>query len=179
MPASDDGPEGGRRAEMYALPDPPPPKNLLELVRLVDAPEYSAPFPVDAIALEEDTSLILSADIAVRDPKQHPIRLMTELYESQSKTPGSVVVKDGNPICLMAIVHDIDQDPSCREGWIAACLEHIFEECGQRAISSLGLECLGTKHGRLSRGNFDALLRSALHAAPPGDLRRIWLIGPD
>ena len=161
------------------LPDPPPPQNLYDAVRLVEAPSDTPPFEIEAIALEEDTSLVLSADISVRDSKQHPIRLMTELYDEQSKTPGRVVVKDGNPIRLMAIVHDFDQDPSCREEWITSCLEQVFEQCARGTITSLGLECLGTKHGRLATEKFDGLLRSALQSAPPGALRRIWLIGSD
>lgn len=166
-------------APVRGLPDPPPRQNLYDGVRVVEAPNDTPPFEIEAIALEEDTSLVLSADISVRDSKQHPIRLMTELYDEQSKTPGSVVVKDGNPIRLMAIVHDFDQDPSCREEWITSCLEHIFEHCARGTISSLGLECLGTKHGRLAKEKFDDLLHSALKSAPPGSLRRIWLIGPD
>ena len=176
MSASDDGSEDKPGARIYALPDPAPPRNLLELVRLVEAPEDNPPFSVDAIAVEEDTSLALSADITVRDPKQHPIRLMTELYTERSNEPGGIVVKGNNPVRLMAIVHDFDQEPSCREEWIAASLDRIFEQCARCGFDSLGLERLGTKHGRISRGKFRQLLDAALRNAVPGKLRRIWVI---
>ena len=179
MPSSDDESKQKPGARIYALPDPEPPRNLLELVRLVEAPEEDPPFSVDAIAVEEDTSLVLSADITVRDPQQHPIRLMTDLYAEQSNKPGELVVKGVNPVRLMAIVHDFEQDPSCREEWIAAALDRIFEECARCGFYSLGLEPLGTKHGRIPGEEFKQLLDTALRGAAPGELKRIWLIATD
>ena len=164
------------RASPRVVADPPPPKNLFELVRLIEAPSANAPFPIEAIGLEEDTSLVLSADIEVRDPGQHPIRLMTELCADQSQLPGGVVAKKGNPIRLLAIVHDFDQRPSWREEWIRSCLDQIFEHCDKQQFVALGLEPLETKHGRVPREKFKELLHASLRAAPPSSLRRIWLI---
>ena len=164
---------------LQVLPDPQEPKTLRDVVRVVEASRAHTPFAVDAIALEEDTSFVLSADIAIRDSKQHPIRLMTELYEDQPKTPGAIIVKQGEVSRLLAIVHDFNQEPSSREEWIQACLTRIFEECAQRHFVALGLEFLGTKHGAWSREDFERLFDASLHAAAPSTLRRIWLSEPD
>ena len=155
------------------------PRNLLEHLRVVKAPRADAPFPIQAIAVEEDTSLVLSADIEVRDPRQHPIRLMTELYNDPQRLPGSIVVKNTCPTYLLAIVHDFDQQPSWQAAWIVSCLENIFEICAQRQISALGLEPLGTKHGRLGENTFLQLLRKSMQSTEPNSLRRLWLITPD
>lgn len=154
------------------------PRNLLELTRVVQAPRASAPFSIQAIAVEEDTSLVLSADIEIRDPQQHPIRLMTALYAHQPRPPGSIVSKKACPMHLMAIVHDFDQQPSCRDEWITSCLDEIFNFCSRRKITALGLEPLGTQHGRITQTHFQQLLRHSMLANPPSSLRRLWLIGP-
>ncbi len=70
-----DGPElqlirGGHHFEMS-----------LGSIRIVAAPKDSPPFQVDAVAAEEDTFIVLSADPVVREPKEHPIRLMTRVSE--------------------------------------------------------------------------------------------------
>ena len=171
----DHNPENSRN-RLRLLPESPAPINLLEVVTLVEAPATNQPFRIDAKGIEEDTSLVLSAEVQIRDPRQHPIRLMTELYEHQAKTPGTIVVKQANPVRLLAIVHDFDQDPSCREEWIKACLDEILEHCNRQRFESLGLEGLGTIHGRLSVERFQRLLHTSLHDAPLSSLKRIWLV---
>lgn len=146
---------------------------------VVEAPENTPPFHVQAIALEEDTSLVLSADTqTIRDPAEHPIRIMTELYEEPAREPGSVVVKGTAPYRFLAMVHDFDQEPSFREAWVRSALSEILVQCRTREVLTLKLEPLGVAHGGLALAGFRELLYTLLNETRSGCLQRIWLVTP-
>jgi hypothetical protein len=148
-------------------------------VHVVMAPREQAPFAIDAMVVEEDTYLVLSADPRVGEPHpEHPIRVMTSLLEVEPKEPGTILVRDRVPLELAAIVHDLDEEPSWREEWIVAALDYALAEAEKRRFHSIGLEMLGTIHGRLERPRFLQILRQALQRADPHQLERIWLIPP-
>ena len=86
------------------------------------------PFPVEALVLEEDTFLVLSAEPTVVDPPEEPMRLMTRLIETLPETPGSVLVRERDPVRMLAVVHDVNQDPSWREAWVHRALEGALQE---------------------------------------------------
>jgi hypothetical protein len=149
------------------------------VVHVVMAPREQPPFPVDAIVLEEDTYLVLSADPRAGEPHPgHPIRVMTSLLEVEPKQPGTIVVRDRAPLEFAAIVHDLDEEPSWREEWIVSSLDRALAEAERRQLRSLGLEMLGAIHGRLERPRFLQILRQALQRSDPRRLERIWLIPP-
>ena len=147
-------------------------------VDIVAAPEHKPPFTVDAVAFEEDTFLVLSADRRVRAPKEPLVRLMTRVIETRPETPGSVLVKGKRPLRLLAIVHDLNQEPSWREEWVASALEGIFREAESRRLRSITLPFLGTLHGSLKKERFVELLRCALERMSPNHLKRLWLLVP-
>jgi len=147
-------------------------------IRIVAAPKDSPPFQVDAVAAEEDTFIVLSADPVVREPKEHPIRLMTRVIETRPEKPGSVLVKGKRPLRLLAIVHDLNQEPSWREEWIASALDGIFREAEDRRLRSIALPLIGTLHGSLEKQRFAVLLRYALERTSPRHLKRLWLVIP-
>jgi hypothetical protein len=106
-------------------------------VRIVPAPEDQPPFPVDALAVEDDTYFVLGADPEVREPNEHPIRLWKQIHEAEPAAPGSVSVKegeDGGPTRFLAVVHDLSQEPSWREEWVAQALGEVLRETGQRKV---------------------------------------------
>lgn len=143
-------------------------------------PRGDQPFPVDAVVLEEDTFLVLSAPPQPTEPQtEHPIRMMTALMEVEPRPPGSIVVRERTPVEILAIVHDLDSEPSWREEWIAEALDHVFAECERRRITHLGLEMLGTVHGSLQRPRFLQVLRRALARTESKTLERVWLIAPE
>jgi hypothetical protein len=147
-------------------------------VRIVAAPEEPRPFEVDAVAFEEDTFLVLSADPVARDPGEPLIKILTEAHEVEPASPGRVVVREGRPLHLLAVVHDLGRDPTWREEWVTAALEGILRECETREIGSLALPPIGTLHGTLRVERFVALLRDALRGPMPASLERVWLIAP-
>lgn len=145
-------------------------------LRIVAAPEKAAPFDVDGIAFEEDTWLVMSADPKVCEPPEHPIRLMTELIETKPQPVGSVLIQGRQPLRVLAIVHDVNQEPTWREEWIESALREIFREAEQRRLQAIGLPLLGTLHGRLQKERFAALLARVLQQTAFDHLKRLWLI---
>ncbi len=151
-------------------------ETLLGLIQVVAAPKNSPPFKVEAIAAEEDTFQVLSADPVVHETFDHPVRLMTQVIETRPELPGSILVKGKNPLRLLAIIHDLNLEPSWKEEWIASALERIFRESEKRRLRSLGLPLLGTLHGSLDHKRFIVLLQKALEQISPTNLKRLWLI---
>ena len=147
-------------------------------VEIVVAPEDKPPFKIDAVAYEEDTFLVLSAPVELNEPPESLTRLLTELREMQPKKPGSVLAKAGSPLRLLAVIHDLNQEPSWKEEWVAKALEGIFRETEQRKLHALALPFLGTRHGSLGKESFLILLRSILEKTVTHSLKRIWLMLP-
>ena len=145
-------------------------------LRIVAAPEKAAPFNVDGIAFEEDTWLVMSADPKVCEPQEHPIRLMTELIETKPEPVGSVLIQGGQPLRLLAIVHDVNQEPTWQEAWIESALREIFRKAERRRLRAIGLPLIGTLHGRLKNQRFAVLLGRVLRQTTLNRLKRLWLI---
>ena len=147
-------------------------------IRIVAAPESNPPFEVKARAFEEDTFLIMSAKPTVCDIPEHPIRLMTDLINTKPEQVGSVRVQGTKPLRFLAIVHDVNQDPTWKRDWIKSALEKIWHEVEQRKLTSVGIPLLGTLHGKLQMSNFVDLFADTLMQACHNSLKRIWLITP-
>ena len=147
-------------------------------LRIAAATEDRPPFPVDAVVLEEDTYFVLSTDPQLREPAEHPIRIWTELHEAEPAVPGSVVVRRGHAQRMLAVIHDLSQDPTWRREWVASALTEVFRMALEREIRGLGLWLLGAVYGKLGADGFMTLLREALERARPSSLERLWLICP-
>lgn len=147
-------------------------------LRIIAAPKQSPPFQIEALAVEEDTYLIMSAEPSHVPPTESPLRFMAELAKLQPEKPGSIVIKGKNPLRLLAIVHDVNKDPTWRETWIEKALFKIFQEADLRQIATLGLPMIGTKHGRFENHRFGELLAETIRISPFNYLKKIWLIAP-
>jgi hypothetical protein len=139
------------------------------------ASDEGPPFPVDAEVFEEDTYLALSADPEFRPSTEHPLRVLSEAAAAQPERPGTVVVKSGRPLRMLAIVHQLDKDPTWREDWVASALEAVFVQVERRDLQSISLPLLGTVHGKLNVERSLALLSDSLHRLQHTPLDRIWL----
>ncbi len=147
-------------------------------VRVAISPAERSPFGVDVVAVEDDTYSVLSAGPSVGAPAEHPIRVWNALQNVAEATPGSVIVKRGRPLKLLAVVHDLACDPTWKEEWVQSALGDIFGEIGRRRLKSLGLAPLGCVHGKLRPERFIELLRWALEQDRPRTLERIWIVAP-
>ncbi len=147
-------------------------------LQIVVAPKDNQPFPVDAVAFEEDTFLVLSAETAVGGPKESLMRVMTKLIETRPETPGSVLVKGKRPLRMLAVVHDLNREPTWREEWVENALKGIFQEVERRRLNSLALPFIGTLHGKLKKEDFIRMLREVLEATECKYLKKVWLVVP-
>lgn len=146
----------------------------LELT-LADAP----PFGVQGTVREEDSFLVLGASPQVRVPREHPVRVMTGAFTFEPLEPGSVLVHPGPPLELQAVVHDLDQEPSCREEWIERALGGVLQACARHEIEALAMPLLGSVHHVLPVRRAALVLVQALRGeGVPACLRRIWLHAP-
>jgi hypothetical protein len=159
--------QGGRRSEVS-----------FGSVRIIAAPEEPPPFPVEAVVFEEDTFLVLSTDWKKIESEDHPVVILTEAFGMEPEKPGTVVVYEGSPFRFLAVVHNLDQDPSWREEWVRRALENIFREAERLRLRSIALPFLGTKHGSLEKNRFLALLGDFLKQNPFPYPLRIWLVMP-
>jgi hypothetical protein len=147
-------------------------------IDIVAAPKDSPPFSIDAVVVEEDTFLVLSADPEVRNPHKHFVQIMTNVINTRPEKPGNVLVKGKHPLLLLAIVHDLNQEPSWREKWIESALNEIFRVIESQGLKSIALPLLGTLHGSLEKQRFIVLLWHALNRISAHHLKRIWLVVP-
>lgn len=150
-------------------------------VRVAAAREDDAPFFVDAEVLEEDTWLALSTPADVIPDPGHPVRVMTRVWQARPEMPGTVIVRRGVPLKLLAVVHDLDVEPSWTEERIEQLLSALFDIVDREGVRALRLPLLATRHGRLRPQRFMRLLRTALErrAGFDGPLRAIWLVRED
>ena len=148
------------------------------VIDIVAAPKDTPPFSIDAVAVEEDTFLVLSADPKVRDPHMDLVRIMTNVINTRPEKPGTVLVRGKHPLLFLAIVHDFNQEPSCKEKWIVSALNEIFRVTESRDLTSIAIPLLGTLHGSLKKQRFIVLLSRALKRVSVSHLKRIWLIVP-
>jgi hypothetical protein len=145
-------------------------------IPLLVASARRPPFPVDAVVVEDDTFSVLAADPTVREPADHPIRIWTGLKDITEAEPGSVIVRPGHPLRILAVVHDLARNPTWTEDWVGRALAATFREVARRKLESVGLPPLGGVHGRLTAQRFVELLRVALEDRRPDRLQRIWIV---
>ena len=147
-------------------------------LEIVAAPENAPPFPVQATTREEDTFLIMSPAAENTCAECHPIRLMAELEHFAPETVGTVLVRKTRPVQFLAVVHDVNQEPACREDWVEQAIRKVFREADRLNLSALAMPLLATRHGRLPLHSFARLFGRAMQNVPLTTLERIWLIAP-
>jgi len=147
-------------------------------VRVAAAREDDPPFSIDAEVLEEDTWLALSAPAEVIPDPGHPVRVLRHISEAQPEMPGTVIIRRGLPLKLLAVVHDLDAEPSWTEKRIERLLSALLDVVDREGVRALRLPMLATRHGRMQPERFMRLLRRALEHRTGGDssLRAIWLV---
>lgn len=147
-------------------------------VTVMAAPPEDPPFWVEANVEEQDTCRVLADRGLIREPRESYQRLVRDMEEGRPAKPGSVLVDGFYPVRLLAIVHDLELEPSWREDWVAAALDEIFRITEGRGLRAVAMPPLGTRHGRLPLPRFLYLLRAAVKGGVFEYLARIWLVSP-
>ena len=142
------------------------------------APPDAAPFDPDTVVEEQDTALVLDIDPIIRESGEEYPELVSNMVDQEPLVPGDVIVRKGRPLRFLAIVHDLDNDPSCDTGTVAVALENLLREFNRRRVHSAAMPLLGTVHGRFGDETFLTLLYNALQQEPQRFLEELWLIVP-
>jgi len=151
----------------------------VDKLEIIAAPWSLAPFPCDVVVEEQDTFLMMGESNELPDNDDKTWYLAHKMEQQEALKPGSVIVKHyQNPLRLMAIVNDVEQEPVCREEWVWSALMNIFELTAMQKLSSMALPLLGTRYGRLDANRSMDLLQRTLMSKRASALRRLWLILP-
>ena len=128
---------------------------------------------------EQDTALILSKPKKIPVTDDKPGWFLANKLESQTLLePGSVLIRDGQTMRMLAIVHDLEQQPSWRSAWIAQALDNVFNISRSYGITSIQLPVLGAEYGRFNIHDFLHLLVNTIKKHQ-GIFEKIWLVVPD
>jgi hypothetical protein len=153
---------------------------MLGTVQLAFSTTEQPPFPIEARVIEEDTYLVLSSPPEIPPmPSPDPRKAMRELMDFDPYPPGTICLREGHPLQILAVVHDLNASPSWREGWISMVISKILEECELRELSAIGFPVLGAMHGSLPPYKFGVMLREALRNLQPRYLRYLWIVLPE
>lgn len=134
--------------------------------------------PLDAVVIEDDTFLVLGAAPIIREPAQEIQEIERELLDFEPPAPGSVLVRRGKPLELLAIVHELEHTPSWRAEWVAAALKGVLQQAAQHQLKTVAMPLLGTVHGRLPEREALGLLFDALGHTAHSYPQELWLAVP-
>src|SRR5687767_11659163 len=112
---------------------------------IAQCPE-KAPFSPNLTILEEDTHRVLTAPIELREHSGSLVSALDAVVRDPAVQPGSVIRRHRS---LLAIVHDLAADPTCRAEWIDVALRAALREADRDRARTIALPLLGTVHGRI------------------------------
>ena len=95
--------------------------------------------------MEEDTYLVLSAEVRI-DPDRSPVgKLVESMKQFDPIAPGSVMLRQGKPARLLAVVYDTDSEPNWQEAWIARAIEVWTSLASWRRAAALRARLVRTR----------------------------------
>jgi len=151
----------------------------MPVVRVIIGPQNEPPFALDAIAVEDDTYNVLSANPDFQVSGGSVTQALDGLDRIEPHALGSVVVRLGRPLIFQAIVHDLSRDPSCTERSVERALAAIFEEAERRMVKTIALAPIGTRYRSIDAPRFLELFNETLAAARLQSVERVWLVVPE
>lgn len=146
--------------------------------RIQVSPQERPPFAVNAVTVEQDTALLLDEEPLLYAPSQSINEINTELEHFSEPLPGSVLVKQGSPKRLLAIIHDLEQDPTLRQEWVIKALHNLLRLAERQPLHAIALPLLGTRYGQLEQHRFVEMLCLTLKQSPSALPLRLWLVAP-
>lgn len=147
-------------------------------IEITVAPPQCPPFAVDAVVEEQDTSLVLGTEPAIRETRESYSLLVRKMIRQKPLAMSEIIVKKGYPLRFTAIVYDIEKKPACREEWVKAALKNILDQCKKHKVKTLSMPLPGTTHGKIGKEQSLNLLKSILLACNPVYPQKIWLVTP-
>jgi hypothetical protein len=143
-------------------------------ITVIAEPPARPPFNPEWTILEEDTHRVLSAPPEISAERGSLRSALDAVRNDEALEVGTIAVRQRT---LLAIVHDLSAEPSCRPAWIASALERAIDELRRRKARTVALPLLGTSHGSIRLDDSLRLVRDALRL--PSSLERAWIVVPD
>ena len=143
---------------------------------VVAPPRDYPPFACQAMVEEQDTHLTLGEQTVLTDPGKPTWYLAHTVERDEGYALGSVISKGEKPLRLLAVVHDLDQEPTCTPAAVKQAYQAIMDIVAQRKLTSLALPLLGTVHGKVAASHSLQLLCEAIHQGFPKQLQQLWLM---
>lgn len=129
---------------------------------------------LEAVVVEEDTHLMLSAPTVAFESYEPPKASLSHAEQTFAKEPGHVFVAENFvPVRMVAVVYDFDQEEIFREEWVASALRDVIAECRARDFKRVCIPVLGSRFGAMVRARFAELLQSALSDSGGGNLEEV------
>jgi len=150
----------------------------LKGVSIHAAPWEHPPFIYQAIVEEQDTNLLLTPQTHLTDPGKPAWYLANTLTDATIHKSGTVVLKGQQPKRLLAIVHDIELNPTCQPEIIAHAWQSVFDAIEENQFTVVATPLLGTVHGKISIQESLLILNKCLQQTLPSCLKKMWLILP-
>jgi hypothetical protein len=135
----------------------------------------AVPPEAEVLLVEEDTWLVLSADPAVREPGEAPMKTFTGAFAGEAREPGDIVPRGGSPARWLAVVVDLDASPAGRPAWVEAAVKRALAEASSSGLGCVALPLLGTASGALSPEQSAAGIASGLSACASDDVEVVVL----
>lgn len=142
------------------------------------APHDRPPFAVNAVAVEQDTALVLDEESQLYLPGESITDISGEIERFNEPRPGSVVVQRGRPSRLYAVIHDLEKEPTWRTEWVLTALINLLRLAERQSLRAIALPLLGCRFGQLESWRFIDLLCQALKLHPPMIRLKLWLVAP-
>jgi hypothetical protein len=143
------------------------------------APVAHPPFAVAAILEEQDTCLLLKQQTTLTDPGKPAWFLANKLEQEHVYQLGDVLLKGKNPTRLLAIVHDIEHQPTCSLDSVTKAYHKLSTIVTSERIASIAIPLLGTVHGRIPLDLAITSFQRVFLTNPPDYLEKIWLVLPE
>lgn len=139
-----------------------------------------APPHVQAYVIEQDTALLLEAPRLITLPSSESLetieQLLMKTLTAPLAQPGSVIIKPGPPLQLLAIIHELEAEPTWQMVWIKNALLEILQIAEFYQIATIAMPLLGSVYGKLAPEQFFQLLQEALLTTTTVSLKQIWLL---
>ena len=131
---------------------------------------------IDAMVIEQDTGLVLAFSDEIRYPRESLKSLTKQILSRGEPEQGTVLELKTVPPQLIAIVHDLNSEPSWTEDSVLTALKYLLKISARRKFRSIAMPLLGTVHGKLPTTRARELLDVALAEVRVPSLQRIWII---
>lgn len=142
-------------------------------------PATHMPRRADVRVVEQDSWLLLGEQSRLREDERPAWVQANQLESAPSYRPGTVVARAGQPVQLMMIIYDLEQQPICKPQWVKRALSAVLEYAHDHELSCLQVPLPGYYHGGLTVEAAFALFQAALREHCRKDPVTIMLALPE